>query len=116
MKIYELKMYGEKYKITLRKGNYRDNKTLAVEMVLVDSEGEITEPWGMLTVNIDSSNVLASETRAFVDTNNNGEEIIGWLEKNNIATPKGLYGQSGWCSYPLVEFNSQALAEMTEID
>lgn len=116
MKIYELEMYGEKHQIALRKGSYCANKTLAVEMVLVDSNGEITEPWGMLTVNIDSSNVLANETRAFVDTNNNGEEIIGWLEKNNIATPKGLYGQSGWCSYPLVEFNSQALAEMAEID
>lgn len=116
MKVYELEMYGEKHQIALRKGSYYANKTLAVEMVLVDNEGEITEPWGMLTVNIDSSNVLASETRAFIDTNNNGEEIIGWLEKNNIATPKSLYGQSGWCSYPLVEFNSQALAEMTEID
>lgn len=115
MKIYELTMYGETYKIALMKGTYSSNETLAVEMVVVNDKGEMVEPWNMLTVNIDSSNVLANDKRAFIDTNNNGEEIIQWLEENKIATSKGVYGQSGWCSYPLYEFNGQVLNEMEKI-
>ena len=116
MKIYKLEKYGETYQIVLRKGQYNSNNTLAVEMVLVNSKGKMTEPWNMLTTNINDSDILASETNAFVDTNNNGNEIIGWLEENGIAQRTGMYGFSGWRSYPLVRFNEQALKEMPEID
>lgn len=39
----------------------------------------------------------------FIDTNNNGEDIIGWLEQNKFGERTGNVGASGFCTYP--EFN-----------
>ena len=41
---------------------------------------------------------------AFVDTNNNAG-MDRWLEKNGIAKFTGVYGRSGFCTYPLMRFN-----------
>lgn len=116
MKVYKLKAYGKTYNVTLLKGRYGNNNTLAVEMMLVNGKGKITEPWSMLTVNIDDSDVLASETMAFVDINNNGREISQWLVDNDIAEITWLTGSSGWCTYPLFAFKQEALNEMGTIE
>lgn len=116
MKIYKLKAYGGTYKIALRKGTYNSNETLAVEMVLVNSKGKMAEPWNMLTVNINGSDIYANDIHAFIDTNNNGNEIVDWLVENDIAERTNISGNSGWCVYPLVKFKQQALAEMPEIE
>jgi len=114
MKTYKLQKYGNTYEIALLKGAYGNNGTLAIEMYLVEN-GELTEPWNMLTVNIGDSDFMANETMAFVDTNNNGKDIIQWLVKNKIAKKTPFIGQSGFCTYPLVSFNSQLLQEMEEM-
>lgn len=114
MKTYKLEKYGETYEIALLKGKYANNDTLAIEMVVVEN-GEIVEEWNMLTTNIGESNMFANDTMAFVDTNNNGNEIIKWLTKNKIAKKTDIYGRSGFCSYPLIEFNEKVLNEMEEM-
>lgn len=114
-KVYELTKYGGTHRIVLRKANYVNNGTLAVFMVeLVNDDGcEYEENWACLTVNIGDSDIFANDTdTAFIDTNNLGIEIVGWLKSNKIATLTGDIGFSGYCRYPLVHFSSEALAEM----
>lgn len=91
---------GDGYSATLRlhTTTYRSNGTLAV----FATEGD--EEFATLTVNIPESGLFCYENTAFIDTNN-----CPWAEKflkeNKIAKPTGHYGHSGWCSYPLYEFN-----------
>ena len=44
------------------------------------------EPWSFLTVNL---GVTCPENCAFVDINNNGEEILDFIINNNIGKPTG---------------------------
>ena len=113
-KSYKLEKYGDTYEIQLRKSEYMNNGTLALIMVYYDEEYEEWEVWSDLTVNIDDSEIMASETKAFVDTNNNGNDIIPWLEENGLGHSTGLVGFSGWCTYPLFEFDKEALKEIEE--
>ena len=116
MKIYELNFYGHKYHIVMQKGTYRSNGTLAIEMLEVSPKGKrVRDYFGMLTVNIADSDVVASDKYAFIDTNNNGEEIAQWLIDNKIAKNTGIKGYSGFCSYPLFKFEESVLDEMEEI-
>ena len=95
-KTYKVKLYGEEYEIWLRKSAYASNNSLAVQADC--DEG----PFATLTVNL--NNFLQGEDYAYVDTNNCpwAEEF---LQENNLADPVGVYGQSGWCTYPLYHFN-----------
>lgn len=113
-KIYKLNAYGKTHNIALRKGTYSSNGTLAIAMVEISRNGS-EEPWSTLTVNISESNFFADgDEVAFVDTNNNGDEILDWLEKNDIAHFVGVKGYSGWCEYPLVQFTKTALSQMSQ--
>ena len=40
----------------------------------------------------------------FIDTNNNGEEVLDWLMLYGLCTPTGKYAVSGFCKYPEVDF------------
>ena len=114
VKFYELKMYDETYKVYLAKGKYANNKTIAVEIIAVDSEG-FEEPFASLTRNIPCDYGLANDTMQFIDTNNLGNGIINWLVKNNIARFTGLGLPSGYCMYPLYEFKKEALEGMGDM-
>ena len=113
-KTYTLNKYGETYTIALRKGNYLSNGALAIEMVLITEEGE--EPWSRLTTNLDSNiySVLG-DNEQFIDTNNNGEDIIQWLEDNKIGTNGRFAMESGFCTYPLFRFDTNVLAQMKDM-
>lgn len=115
MKIYELNFYGHKYHIVMQKGTYHSNGTLAIEMLSTTPKGKFKDYFGTLTVNIADSDMVASDKYAFIDTNNNGEEIAQWLIDNKIAYPTGIIGYSGFCSYPLFKFDESVLDEMEEI-
>ncbi len=39
----------------------------------------------------------------FIDTNNNGEEVLDWLMLYGLCTPTGRYAVSGFCKYPEVD-------------
>lgn len=98
---YKLNMYGNDYKIRLIKETYVNNEHLAVFVVSEDEYGD-EEPFTNLTVNLQTAPI--PDNCAFIDTNNNpwAEEF---LVENNIAEPTGVYGSSGFCRYPLYEFN-----------
>lgn len=99
-----LNKYGEDHPILFYTDQYSENNNLYVGMVTM--EDGYPEPWGDLTVNLD---MKCDKNCAFIDTNNNGPEIIKWLLANKIATPTGVRRSSGYCLYTEVEFNMENL-------
>lgn len=102
-KLYELNAWGETLHVTVGTDTYADNDTLAI---ILDDPKE--GPFGAITVNIEASDFLADQTHAFVDTNNCpwAEEFIA---KHGFGKPVGLMGESGYCMYPLYEFDLEKL-------
>lgn len=102
---YPLNAYGKTYKVRMEKSSYQSNGTLAVALIM-DTE----EPFGMITVNIAPSDIFADEKAAFIDTNN-----CPWakefLIENKIAFECGVSAGSGYCTYPLFEFDIDKLGE-----
>ena len=78
--------------------SYRNNGTLAVEMITVPDE----DLSAVLTVNLCCP--LQTDRLAFVDENNL-PGIGAWLKRNKIATPLGYKQRSGFCQYELYSFN-----------
>lgn len=96
--------YGANHPMTFKLNNYCENDNLYVG--LITNEDGYPEPWSNLTVNL---SIKCADDCAFIDTNNNGEEIIDWLVKNNLGKPTGRIKASGWCVYPEFKFNIDEL-------
>lgn len=103
-----LKKYGKNHPMTFELNNYMDNGTLYVG--LITNEEGYPEPWQNLTVNLDASR-WCKPNCAYIDTNNNGDEIIDWLEKNGLGKATERIAASGWCFYPEFEFDMKALEQ-----
>lgn len=88
-------------KVSLRKESYRTNGTLAVIMDEVESGDE----YAVMTVNL-CSPMQDGSRLAFVDTNNI-ECIDKWLVGQGLATHAGVHASSGFCTYPLMSFNTE---------
>jgi len=109
-KTYEYESrYGESYNVRLRRAQYASNQTIAVHIESESGDGDLWEPYATLTVNVPpASDKFAGTRKAFVDTNNLGLELLGWLEGNGIAKATGIAVKSGYCAYPQVEFSADA--------
>jgi hypothetical protein len=101
-----LKKYGKNHPMTFQLANYAENGNLYVGMI-TNEEG-YPEPWSDLTVNL---SIPCQPNRAYIDTNNNGNDILDWLETNGFGQQTGRMRASGWCFYPEFEFNMEALME-----
>lgn len=86
----------------------KERNNIAIQ--LWSKEGEEFEPYGVLTTNL--GEFLAVKNAAYIDTNNNGEQILDWLEQNNIGKLSPLTKHSGFCEYPLFVFNEQFLKDI----
>lgn len=77
--------------------SYIENRNLAIQ--LYDAQDH--SPFARLTVNLGWK---LPENQAFVDTNN-----CPWAEKfikeNGLGKPLNKFESSGYCDYPLYEFN-----------
>lgn len=100
MNTLTLNAWGSNHKITLHTNHYAENGNLYIGLVCWD-EG-FPEPWSDLTVNLSKK---CKPNCAFIDTNNNGEQIIDWLENNNLGMYTGNFEISGYCIYPEFEFD-----------
>lgn len=100
--ILSFRLYDETYKIRLEYTSYSCNGTLALQMMNLVDDGQ-EEPFGIATVNLPDSGRLALNEQ-YVDTNNM-PGIAEWLTCHGIATPTGAFGHSGYCTYPVFEFN-----------
>ena len=99
-KTYSIKFYGETYKVYPYVSKYRNGR---LAILLMGTDGE---PFADLTVNL--VNEQCPKDCAVLDTNNfrEGEEFV---RKNRLGTFTGVYGYSGYCSYPLYKFDMDAL-------
>lgn len=104
MKTFDLELFGTIHKIQLCVSAYCDNGSLAI--VMNDWASGEEEPWNVLTVNLDSACPMDC---AYIDTNNNGEEILPWIDRHGLAAPTGRYGYSSYCRYPEYRFRSEIL-------
>lgn len=98
--------HGEEYDIILRMGKYQ-NGNLAIQMYCHDENGFV-EPFATLTKNLD---VCLPENQAYLDTNNLGIEIGIWVDENDLGEYLGELKGSGFCFYPLFEFNLEKVME-----
>lgn len=102
-KIYHVRFSktGRTYPVTLRFTRYTNNQTLAVQ--LVQASGHVLGVT-LATITVNLSGPTQNDTHAFLDTNN-----CPWVEEflrdNDIAKPVGVNMRSGFCTYPLYEFN-----------
>lgn len=101
-----LNKYGKNHPMSFHLGTYVENKNLYVGL-LTNEEG-YPEPWQNLTVNL-STNCDAD--CGFIDTNNNGTEIVEWLIANELGHFTGRTRVSGWCTYPEFQFNMDKLMQ-----
>ena len=108
-----LKYYkrGKLHDISFRLATYAENGNLYVGMLSHD-EG-YAEPWSDLSVNL---SMKRKPNCAFIDVNNNGEEIIDWLCSYGLTTETGMMKYNELCIYPEVEFNMDKLMEYVEED
>lgn len=105
MKQFELEKYGKTNIISLQVTSYMEGN-LAIMMNAW--KGKSSEPWNVLTVNLMG---IRDKDCAFIDTNNNGKEIITWIIRNGLAVPTRRYGSSGYCVYPEYRFREDVLRE-----
>ena len=80
---------------------------LAIEMISL-ADGIPVESFAVLTVNLDcyTGAKTQSDTRAYVDTNNNDHwGCRDFIMKYGLGKPTGQLTLSGFCIYPLYEFN-----------
>lgn len=101
--VYKLTVWNEEFLLRLFRSSYSFGDNLAI--VARTTQGE---PFATLTVNFGDE--IPDKTRAYIDTNN-----CPWAEEflveNSIAKPvKGCYHISGYCLYPLYEF------DLTKVD
>ena len=97
--------YGGREICTMSTNRYENNNHLAIQLWCEDG------PFATMTVNLRGTRQYP-ENFAFVDVNN-----CPWapalIKKLGIGKPTNKYGISGFCSYPLYEFDMRKIAEYT---
>lgn len=92
--------------IALRVSSYCNNDRIAVAMYeLWDGHHD---PYGTATVNLDD--MLFGPNEAFMDENNH-PGITQCFVEAGLAKRLDRTGHSGYCTYPVVELNPEAIAE-----
>lgn len=97
MKTLTLYRWGKERQIRFRMNRYADNGNLYVGMDYYDEEDMCWYPWSDLTVNLGRK---CTENCAFIDINNNGNDIFQWLIINRLGRFTGNLEASGYCVYP----------------
>lgn len=96
------------HKLYLTADSYENNGTLAVIVMEVKDDGS-EEYFDCITVNLWSSSMLEAN-QAYIDTNN-----CSWaetmLKQHKFAKDTGNWERSGFCSYPLYEFDLKKFSE-----
>lgn len=106
MKTFDLNKFGTVYPIQLNVSTYLDGN-LAITMTVW--KDNIPESWGVLTVNLQG---IREKDCAFIDTNNNGNDILAWIIRNGLGIPTGRVQQSGFCTYPEFHFRPEVLQDI----
>lgn len=106
MRTFDLNKYGTIHPIQLEVATYSEGN-LAITMTTWES-GE-PAPWNVLTVNLDGTR---EKDCAFIDTNNNDNDILMWIIRHGLGVPTGRIQRSGYCLYPEFHFRPEILQEI----
>ena len=105
METFKINLYGTDYEVSLVKSAYMNNDNLYIGL-----KGTEGEPFADLTVNIST----LPENQAAVDTNN-----CPWAEdfiiENRLGSNTGIRLKSGYCSYPVYEFDLNKINNIAKI-
>jgi len=106
---YQLKSwYGGTYTVSPWINMYANDNNLYLGLNCKDESGEFWEPFGDVTVNIAKLPYLYSA----IDTNNNGDSIVQFLEENGFGTLTPFTQPSGFCVFPVFLFNEDKLRQI----
>lgn len=100
--------YGGQYTLRPKIGIYAANDNLCVHFEFLDKESGFWEPYGYATVNTISLPFM----EAAIDTNNNGTEILNFLEANGFGQITPFCVQSGFCTFPVFRFNEEKIKQI----
>ena len=106
--------WGKTYELSFRKGHYQNNSRLAIQVMCKEEGEDWYEPFCTLTVNLEDS-IQIQDNRAYIDTNNCPKDLIQSLEEQGVMTKTRIAQQSGYCVYPLYEFNQEWLNKLSDI-
>lgn len=101
------KSYGTEYELSFHKTTYRNNGSLAIQVMCKTEEEEWEEPFCMLTTNLAVS--PTSPNRAYIDINNVPQDLVQKLLDAKVFKFTGIDQMSGWCIYPEAEFDKEWL-------
>lgn len=101
--IFDFKIFDETtYPVSINVSTYTTNNNLYVGMIT--REDGFTEPFGDISVNIDN----LPPYHAALDTNNL-PHVAEFVESQGLGKPTGVLLTSGYCTYPVFEFDRDAL-------
>ena len=108
-KTYEYEsQYGGTYILAPHINSYANNNNLYMAFDCYSKDDDFWEPFCDATVNVTKLPYLFST----VDTNNNGYQILDFLEANGFGQRTGFSMPSGFCIFPVFHFNAEKLKEI----
>lgn len=87
---------------------YCDNNNLYIGFDFYDEEEQAFESYGDVTVNVGKLPYLYSS----IDTNNNGDKILDFLERNGFGQKTDFSIPSGFCRFPVFRFDPHILQKI----
>jgi len=73
-----------------------------IAFFLYHLNGKVLDLYTCITVNLPHCEKSAG--CQFIDTNNNGDDNVDWLEENGFGKRTGRHASSGFCTYPEFDF------------
>ncbi|PGS81618.1 hypothetical protein COC69_05665 [Bacillus cereus] len=102
------KIKFEGYELSLYKAEYQNNQALAIMAIMEDGEDYAT-----LTVNLGGTTM---PTWQYFNTNmHRGDKMFELLKVEKIITPLGFSAQSGFVSYPMVQWQLEGIQNIEEL-
>lgn len=111
-RLFDFPFYGEIHKVFFVASSYRNDGSLAVECYFINEEyysengpaENAVDSWAVTTVNL--CDPRQQGDKAFADTNNS-RELVKFMEEQGLCKSAGAVGQSGYCTYPLMKWNTK---------
>lgn len=107
--------YGDIEKLYPEFSMYRDDDNLYLGFYFYyddpDPDFSGMEPYCTATVNLYPLPFLHSA----IDTNNNGQKMLDFLEKNGFGQRTGQVIPSGYCVFPVFKFNEEKIKELDPV-
>lgn len=104
-KTFNFFKYKKNHPLSIEIGRY-GNGTLAIRAYT--NEAGYPEPWSNITVNLD---IEVDKLTAFIDTENNGDEMVQALIENGFGELTGRGCECAFCTFPEFRFYPEKLRE-----